>query len=79
MSASGVVSMGRPKRGEKKPLKPSSESDDRVAIIHLKGTPDYAAWLDDANQKTHIPKAAMFRLAMASWALANGLDAPPEM
>jgi len=71
--------MGRLKKGDRKPPEPTSGTDERVAIIHLKGTPEYAAWLEAANQKTHIPKAAMFRLAMAAWAKANGLDAPPEM
>lgn len=53
--------------------------DDRVAIIHLKGTPAYTAWLDEANRKTHIPKAAIFRLALIDWAEKNGLKPPPEM
>ena len=77
--AAGVATMGRPKKSEKRPPEPIAASDERVAIIHLKGTPAYAAWLDEANRKTHIPKAAMFRLGMEMFAKANGLDAPPEM
>ena len=70
--------MGRPKKGAEKPVKPPNP-DARVAIIHLKGTEDYAKWLDDANRKTHVPKAAMFRLAMAMYAKATGLPDPPEL
>jgi len=65
----------RPKRGSAKPQKPS---DERVAVIHLKGTAAYAEWLDALHRKTHIPKAALFRLAMAEWAVRSGHEPPPE-
>lgn len=71
----GAVLMGRRKTGAKKPIPP----DDRIAIIHLKGTVEYSAWLDDINKRSHIPKTALFRLAMAEWAQRNGYSPPPEM
>jgi hypothetical protein len=77
--AAGAETMGRPKKGDKKKLEPVIGPDERVAIIHLKGTPAYAAWLEAANRKTHIPKAAMFRLAMEMFAKTHGLEAPPEL
>jgi hypothetical protein len=67
--------MTRPKKGGKKPAR---SPDDRVAIIHLKGTPAYADWLDAVHRKTHIPKATIFRLAVAEWAERNGHPVPPE-
>jgi len=55
----------------------ASEAE-RTVIVHLKGTPEYAAWIDNLNKKTHIPKAMLFRLAMASYAKENGYAPPPE-
>jgi hypothetical protein len=72
----GVGLMGRPKRGAKKKPAPS---DERVAIIHLKGSPEYAAWLDEFHRKTHIPKATLFRLGMVELAVKYGHSEPPEM
>ncbi len=53
-------------------------TEERVVIAHLKGSPEYAEWLDSLHKQTHIPKAALFRLAMAEYAKANGHEAPPE-
>lgn len=72
----GEVEMGRPKKGTPPPEK---AADERVAIIHLKGTQEYAKWLEEVNKKSHIPKAALFRLAMAEWAGRNGYPPPPEL
>lgn len=74
-----IKTMGRPKRGATQPEKPERPPDLRVAIIHLKGTVEYSDWLEAAYKKTHIPKATMFRLAMADWAVKNGLEPPPEL
>lgn len=64
---------------KKRPQEPAQRpSDDRVGVIHIKGTVQYAQWLDQLHRKTHIPKAALFRLAMAEWAERNGHPAPPE-
>jgi hypothetical protein len=68
----GAQTMARPKKGTEK------DPDERVGIIHIKGTRAYAEWLEALNRKTHIPKAALFRLAMAEWAERNGHPAPPE-
>ncbi len=77
--AAGAVSMGRPKRGEQRPPAPPEDTDDRVAIINLKGSRQYADWLDEANKKTHIAKATIVRLAIKDWAKNNGLVPPPEL
>lgn len=73
----GADLMGRPKKGVKRTL--PQAADDRVAIIHLKGSPLYAEWLDALHRKTHIPKASLFRLALAEWAEKNGHSPPPEL
>ena len=52
---------------------------DRVVIIHLKGSSEYAAWLDSLSEETHIAKATLFRVAMAEYAKNHGHDAPPSM
>ena len=57
----------------------SEPADERVVIVHLKGSPAYAEWLEGLHRKTHIAKAALFRLSMAEWAERNGHAAPPEM
>jgi hypothetical protein len=75
VGASTTVS-ARPRKGTRKIEKPP---DERIAVIHLKGTVAYADWLDDLHRKTHIPKSSLFRLAIAEWAVRNGHPAPPEM
>jgi hypothetical protein len=72
----GTETMGRPKKGANKDVPPT---DERAAIIHLKGSPAYAAFVDAVNRKSHIPKAAMFRLAFADWCQRNGHGTPPEL
>jgi hypothetical protein len=51
----------------------------RQVIAHIKGTPAYAAWLDAVHEKSHIPKAALFRLGVEEWAERNGYPKPPEL
>lgn len=68
------INVGRPKKGL-----PADSQEPRVAIIHLKGSPTYAEWLDEAHKKTHIAKATIFRVAVAEWAERNGLSKPPEI
>jgi hypothetical protein len=72
----GAATMGRPKKGAKRPERPP---DERQAIIHLKGTADYAYWLHRVHQETHIPKATIVRLALAEWAQRHGAPPPPEL
>jgi hypothetical protein len=76
MPQAGATLMGRPKKGAKKGGPPP---DERVAIVNLKGSPEYSAWLDDLHRKTHIPKATIFRVAVAEWAVRNGHPEPPEI
>jgi hypothetical protein len=64
---------------KKAPAAKSESTGDRVVIIHLKGSPEYAEWLDQVHKKTHIAKATLFRVAMAEWAERNGHPAPPEI
>jgi hypothetical protein len=61
---------------KKKPPEPAP--DERVAVIQLKGSAEYAQWLEDVHRKTRIPKAAIFRLAIEEWAAKNGHPLPPE-
>lgn len=64
---------------KKSPSAKEDTADDRVVIVHLKGSAAYAAWLTDLHKKTHIAKATLFRLAMAEWAEKHGHPAPPEI
>ena len=61
------------------PTKAEPTGDDRVVIVHLKGSTTYAQWVEHIHKSTHIAKASLFRLAMADWARANGHPAPPEI
>lgn len=70
--------MARPKK-EAEAKAEATSPDDRVAIIHLKGSRQYAAWLEAAYRKTHIAKASIVRLALAEWAARNGVEPPPEL
>jgi hypothetical protein len=72
----GEVTMARPKKGAKKVDRPA---DERVAIIHLKGTVAYAEWLERLHRKTLIPKAAMVRDAMREWCERRKYETPPEL
>lgn len=49
-----------------------------TGIIHLKGSPEYVAWLRGVHKATYIPRATIFRLALAEWAAKHGHPAPPE-
>jgi hypothetical protein len=80
----GTIHMAKRKAVPSKPSPPTATpvadhpEADRTVIVHLKGTPEYAAWIDDLNKRTHIPKAALFRLAMSAYAKAQGYPLPPE-
>ena len=67
-----TATMARPKGRPKRITTPEPAPAARVTIINLKGTQLEADWLDDVNKKTHIPKAAIVRLALAEWARQNG-------
>lgn len=72
----GAATMGRPKAGSKKDAIPP---DERVTIVNLKGSAEYAEWLESIHKKTHIPKSTLIRLGMAEWAAKNGHSRPPEL
>lgn len=60
--------------------KPTPLADEaREAILSMKGSPEYAAWLEAIHRRTHIPKVQIFRIAVAEWAERLGLPAPPEI
>lgn len=65
-------------RPRKMPPTPE-DGDQRKAVILLKGSNEYVAWLEAAHRKTHIAKATIVRLAIADWAAKNGLPEPPEI
>jgi ATP-dependent protease HslVU (ClpYQ) peptidase subunit len=70
------VTMARPKKGTKKVER---LPDERVAIIHLKGTVAYAQWLEEFFQKTHIAKATLVRLALKQLAKEYKHRPPPDL
>lgn len=79
MSA-GATLVGRPKRNPDQQIENTPASaGGRVVVIHLKGSPEFSAWLDDLNNSTHIAKATLVRLALAEYAKNHGHPAPPEM
>ena len=77
----GVEILGRPKRNAQPPPsdKPASHGDGRETVIHMKGSPEYVAWVEAVHRKTHIPKVQIFRLAVADWASKNGHPLPPDI
>lgn len=64
---------------KKAPARKDEPADERVVIVHLKGSPAYAAWLDQVHKQTHIAKATLIRLALSEWARNNGHPVPPEI
>jgi hypothetical protein len=73
--------MARPKAKAKKKTAapPPAAEPERPTIVNLKGSPEYAEWLEAIHRKTYIPKAQIFRLALAEWAERHGHPAPPEI
>lgn len=58
---------GRPKTGR----------NDRKTIVVLKGSGEYAAWLQGASDRTRLPVSVIIDVAIAGWAKGAGLDEPP--
>jgi hypothetical protein len=72
--------MGRPKKRTKKVEKTAERPlDERVAIIHLKGSVEYAEWLEGFHQTTHVGKATLVRLGLIEMAKRYKYPAPPEL
>jgi hypothetical protein len=67
-----VMSKKKAAAGDQEP------GSERVVIIHLKGSTEYASWLDDLSETTHIAKATLFRVAMAEYAKNHDHKLPPS-
>jgi hypothetical protein len=61
----------------KKTTAKEQTQDERVAIITLKGPPEYREWTDSISESTLIPLAVIFRDAIAAWAAERRLPPPP--
>jgi hypothetical protein len=70
--------MARPKKRSRKVSK-APTTDERIAIVQIKGSQEYAAWLERLHKKTMVPKVSMFRAGIALWAKQNGHEPPPEL
>ena len=78
--AAGAGLMVRPKAKMKRNAAPPPASEpERETIVNMKGSPEYADWLEAVHRKTHIPKVQIVRLALAEWSENHGHPAPPEI
>ena len=76
----GAGLMARPKtRAKKKTGAPPPSELERETIVNMKGSPEYADWLEGVHRKTYISKVQIVRLALAEWAERHGHPAPPEI
>ncbi len=75
---SEVLIMAKAKKSAGRPPMPAKDAA-RETVIHMKGSPEYVKWLQDAHKQTHIPKVKIFRLALKDWALSRKLPLPPEI
>lgn len=74
MLDTGAAVMAKKKRA--KPKAPPAE--ERVAVVVLKGSPEYRDWLNGISQDSLIPVASIVRDALAKWANQRGYSEPPE-
>lgn len=70
--------MAKARKGAGRPPLPAKDAS-RETIINMKGSPEYAAWLESLHRKTYISKVQIVRLALQEWAAKHGHDAPPEI
>jgi hypothetical protein len=74
MADPGVAVMAKKKAG-----KPSgSPSAERVAVVVLKGTPEYRDWLNEISKESLIPVASIVRDALSKWAKERGYPKSPQ-
>jgi hypothetical protein len=66
------------KKASPKSVPPARPAGEFVSIISLKGSRAYQHWLSGLSRTTHIPAAAIVRLALADWTARNGHPDPPE-
>jgi len=57
---------------------PGQSDLDSVAIAHLKGARDYAAWLESIERGAGTSRAKLIRLTLAEYASRRNLPTPPE-
>lgn len=69
---------GAPTMAKRKAPKAKPVTDERVAVIVLKGTPAYREWLGGISRDSLIPIASIVRDAVAKWAKQRGYPSPPE-
>ncbi len=69
--------LGRPKKGTKP--KQIGADDHRIAVLYIKGSPEYAAFLDRLTEKTSISKVQLFRDAMRLYCETHGHEIPPAI
>ena len=74
----GAALMARTKTKKAVAPPPASELE-RESIVNMKGSPDYAAWLEGVHRKTHIPKVQIIRVALSEWPEKHGHALPPEI
>jgi hypothetical protein len=67
------------KKATPPPAVKSGLPENRVVIVHLKGSQEFADWLEGIHKRTHIAKATLFRLAISDWAKRNGHPEAPEI
>ena len=51
--------------------------DARGTIAVLKGSTEYAQWVDQLSRDTRLPRAVLLDLALSEWAQQRGHPAPP--
>jgi hypothetical protein len=73
------VNMGVQAMVKEKKVLVEQPDNDRVSVIHLKGSKAYRKWLADATRETKYPQAVIVRWAVAQWAESQGLNPPPEL
>lgn len=65
---------------KKKPETPKQDGkDERVAILLLKGSPEYRDWLNGMSKDSLIPVASIVRDALSKWAAQRGYPTSPEL
>jgi hypothetical protein len=76
MPGAGLMARAKTKKAVTPP--PAIELE-RESIVNMKGSPEYAGWLEGVHKKTHIPKVQIIRLALSEWAEKHGHTLPPEI
>jgi hypothetical protein len=79
-AAEGKRPVGRPKKGAAPKRAARKDRDDfREAILYMKGSPEYFAFVAEVAKKTGLTKVQMFRMAFRDWCESGGHGKPPEI